>query len=75
MKPNIDRLEKTLLEMVVIQDGKKCIPKDNIDKAIELVTTKFSDCFCEVSPHPTFPVFDFKVARAKRVFFEATIIE
>ena len=75
MKPNIDRMEKALMSFVVVQDGKKYMPKDNVDKAIELVTTKFSDCFCEVSPHTTFPVFVFKVARAKRVFFEATIIE
>lgn len=74
MKPNIDRLEKALTALIVMQDGKKYMPKDNVDKAIELVTTKFSDCFCEVSPHPNFPVFVFKVARAKRVFFEATII-
>lgn len=74
MKPNIERIEKALLPLTTIQDNKCCMPKENVESAIELVTNKFSNCFCEVSPHPTFPVFVFKVARAKRVFFEATII-
>ena len=59
---------------ITVQDGRKCMPKENVDAAIEKITSKFSDCFCEVSPHTTFPVFTFKVSRAKRIFFEAIII-
>ena len=74
MKPSIDHLEITLTDLLVEQNGKKYMPQDNVEKASELVASKFSDCFCEVSPHPTFPVFVFKVARARKVFFEVTII-
>lgn len=74
MKPGIERIEKTLTPYIVIQDGRKCMPKENIDAAIEKVTNKFSDCFCEVSPHKDFPVFTFKVSRARKIFFEVTII-
>ena len=74
MKPGIERIEKTLAPLVVVQDGRKCMPKENVDAAIEKITNKFSDCFCEVSPHTTFPVFTFKVTRAKQIYFEAVII-
>ena len=74
MKPNIERIEKTLAPFVVEQDGRKCMHKENVDAAIEIITNKFSDCFCEVSPHSSFPVFTFKVSRAKRIFFEVIII-
>ena len=62
MKPMIERIEIALSPYNVIQDGRKCMPKEIVDAAIEKVTKKFSDCFCEVSPHPTFPVFMFKVS-------------
>ena len=52
----------------------KCMPKENIDAAIDKITNKFSNCFCEISPHATFPVFTFKVTRAKQIYFEAVII-
>ena len=74
MKPGIERIEKTLAPLVVIQDGRKCMSKENVEAAIEKITNKFSDCFCEVSPHATFPVFTFKVTRAKQIYFEAVII-
>ena len=74
MKPGIERIEKTLAPFIVIQDGRKCMPKENIDAAVEKITNKFSDCFCEVSPHATFPVFTFKVSRAKQIYFEAVVI-
>ena len=74
MKPGIERIEKTLAPFIVIQDGRKCIPKENVDAAIEKITNKFSDCFCEISPHATFPVFTFKVSRSKQIYFEAVII-
>lgn len=74
MKPNNDRIEKTLFPLTTIQDGRQCIKKESIDKAIELVTKKYSNCFCEVSPHPMFPVFAFKVSSGKLIYFEAVII-
>ena len=74
MKPSIERIEKTLVPFVIEQDGHRCMPKENVDTAIEKVTNKFSDCFCEVSPHATFPVFTFKVSRAKTIYFEAVIV-
>ena len=74
MKPGIDRIEKTMAPFIVLQDGRKCIPKENIDIAIEKITNKFSDCFCEVSPHANFPVFTFKISRAKQIYFEAVVI-
>ena len=74
MKPGIERIEKTLAPLVVIQDGRKYMSKENVEAAIEKITNKFSDCFCEVSPHATFPVFTFKVTRAKQIYFEAVII-
>ena len=74
MKPTIERIEKTLVPFVIEQDGHRCMPKENVDTAIEKVTNKFSDCFCEVSPHATFPVFTFKVSRAKTIYFEAVIV-
>lgn len=73
MKPNIERVEKTLVPFIIEQDGRKYMPKENVDAAIEKITSKFSDCFCEVSPHPTFPVFTFKVSRAKTIFIELII--
>ena len=57
MKPGFERIEKTLVPFVREQDGHKYMPKENVEAAIEKITSKFSDCFCEVSPHPTFPVF------------------
>lgn len=74
MKPGIERIEKTMAPFIVIQEGRKCIPKENVDAAIEKITNKFSDCFCEVSPHATFPVFTFKISRAKQIYFEAVVI-
>ena len=74
MKPSIERIEKTLVPFVIEQDGHRCMPKENVDAAIEKITNKFSDCFCEVSPHATFPVFTFKVSRAKTIYFEAVIV-
>ena len=74
MKPGIERIEKTMAPFVVLQDGRKCIPKENVEAAIEKITNKFSDCFCEVSPHATFPVFTFKISRAKQIYFEAVVI-
>ena len=74
MKPSIERIEKTLVPFVIEQDGHRCMPKENVDAAIEKITNKFSDCFCEVSPHATFPVFTFKVSRAKTIYFEAVVI-
>ena len=41
MKPNNDRIEKTLFPLTTIQDGRQCIKKESIDKAIELVTKKY----------------------------------
>lgn len=73
MKPGIERIEKTLAPFIQEQDGRKYMPKENVEAAIEKITSKFSDCFCEVSPHATFPVFTFKVSRAKRIFFEVVI--
>ena len=73
MKPNIERVEKTLVPFIIEQDGRKYMPRENVDAAIEKITSKFSDCFCEVSPHPTFPVFTFKVSRAKTIFIELII--
>lgn len=73
MKPGIERIEKTLAPLIHEQDGRKYMPKENVEAAIEKITSKFSDCFCEVSPHATFPVFTFKVSRAKRIFFEVVI--
>ena len=74
MKPGIERIEKTMAPFIVIKDGRKCIPKENINDAINIITSAFSNCFCEVSPHATFPVFTFKVSRAKQVYFEAVVI-
>lgn len=74
MKPNTERIEKALTPFLVIQDGRRFMPKENIDAAIEKITDKFSDCFCEVSPHATFPVFTFKVSRARQVYFEVVVI-
>ena len=74
MNPTIKRVEAALLPLVTIQGDKKYMPKENVDKAIALITDNFSDCFCEVSPHTDSPVFIFKIARARKVFFEATII-
>ena len=74
MKPGIERIENTLAPFVIEQDGHRCMPKENVDTAIEKVTNKFSNCFCEVSPHATFPVFTFKVSRAKTIYFEAVIV-
>lgn len=74
MKPNIERIEKALAPFLVIQGGRRSIPKENIEAAIEIITNKFSNCFCEVSPHTTFPVFTFKVSSARKIYFEATII-
>lgn len=74
MKPGIERIEKTMAPFIVFQEGRKCIPKENIDAAIEKITNKFSDCFCEVSPHAAFPVFTFKISRAKKIYFEAVVI-
>ena len=74
MKPGIERIEKTLAPFIVIQDGRKCMPKENVDVAVEKIAKKFSDCFCEVSPHATFTVFTFKVSRAKQIYFEAVVI-
>lgn len=74
MKPNTERIEKVLTPFLVIQDGRRFMPKENIDAAIEKITDKFSDCFCEVSPHATFPVFTFKVSRARQVYFEVVVI-
>ena len=74
MKPSIERIEKTLVPFVIEQNGHRCMPKENVDAAIEKITNKFSDCFCEVSPHATFPVFTFKVSRAKTIYFEAVVI-
>lgn len=74
MKPSIDRMEEALAPLIVDRDGRKCIPKENVDAAIEIITGKFSDCFCEVSPHTTFPVFVFKISRRKRIYFQAIII-
>lgn len=73
MKPGFERIEKTLFPFVREQDGHKYMPKENVEAAIEKITSKFSDCFCEVSPHPTFPVFTFKVSRAKTIFIELII--
>lgn len=69
MKPNIERIEKALTPLLIIQDGRTCMPKENIDAATEKITNKFSDCFCEVSPHATFPVFTFKVSSARKNLF------
>ena len=55
-------------------NGNKLFTAEDIDAAVEKITNKFSDCFCEVSPHATFPVFTFKVSRAKRIYFEAVVI-
>lgn len=73
MKPGIERIQKTLAPFIQEQDGRKYMPKENVEVAIEKITSKFSDCFCEVSPHPTFPVFTFKVSRAKTIFIELII--
>lgn len=73
MKPGIERIEKTLAPFTREQDGRKYMPKENVEAAIEKITSKFSDCFCEVSPHATFPVFTFKVTRAKTIFIELVI--
>lgn len=73
MKPGIERIEKTLAPFIQAQDGRKYMPKENVEAAIEKITSKFSDCFCEVSPHATFPVFTFKVTRAKTIFIELVI--
>jgi hypothetical protein len=70
MRPSTNRVENALMPFVTIQDNKKYMPKENVDKATDLVTDSFSDCFCEVSPHPDSPIFIFKVARAKRVFLK-----
>ena len=74
MKPGIERMEKALVPFLIEQNGHQYMPKENIDAAIDKVTSKFSDCFCEVSPHKDFPVFTFKVSRARQVFFEVPII-
>lgn len=74
MKPGIERIEKAMVPFIVIQDGRKCIPKENIDDAIDVITSAFRNCFCEVSPHTVFPVLTFKVSRAKRIYFEAVVI-
>ena len=74
MKPGIERIEKTVAPFLIDQNGRQYMPKENIDEAIDKVTSKFSDCFCEVSPHKDFPVFTFKVSRARKIFFEVPII-
>lgn len=74
MKPNIERIEKTLAPYLVFQDGRKCISQSNIDVAIAIITKKFTGVFCEVSPHKTFPVFTFKVSSAKIIYFEAVVV-
>lgn len=74
MKPGIERIEKTLAPFLTEQNGRRYMPKENIDAAIQAVTNLYSDCFCEVSPHKNFPVFTFKMSRARKVFFEVTIL-
>lgn len=73
-KPNIERIEKTLTSYLVVQNGRMCIFKANIDAAIAIITKKFTGVFCEVSLHTTFPVFTFKVSSAKIIYFEAVVI-
>ena len=46
MKPGIERIEKTLAPFIREQDGRKYMPKENVEAAIEKITSKFSDCFC-----------------------------
>ena len=77
----ISKLESELGVKLFTRSGNRVILNDfglafyeDVDAAIESVSSKFSDCFCEVRPHAKFPVFTFKVSCALKVYFEAPII-
>lgn len=72
--PNTERISNALSAFIVYTDGKKCIAEKDIDEAVNIVTSKFKNVFCEVSPHPKFDVVTFKVSAARTLYFEAIVI-
>ena len=74
MRANSGGIMKALEPFLVIQDGRRCIHKESISVATKILTSKYSNICCEVSPHKDFPVFTFKVSCVSRVYFEAVVI-
>jgi len=74
INPNSERVATALSAYIVSSDGKKCIAEKDIEAAVNIVTNKFKNVFCEVSPHPKFDVVTFKVSAARTLYFEAIVI-
>ena len=59
INPNSERVATALSAYIVYSDGKKCIAEEDIEAAVNIVTSKFKNVFCEVCPHPKFDVVTF----------------